>query len=208
VPNPYTRAALSNPLITRQGHIEVIAGCMFSGKTEELIRRVRRTGYAKQPAAVFKHACDKRYDPNNVVSHERNSISSIPVEKAGDILLRSHDALVVGIDEAQFFGMDLVEVCAKLAGGGKRVIIAGLDLDWEGKPFGPMPNLMAEAEYVDKVYAVCVRCGAIASRSQRIVDSKEQVLVGEKSAYEARCRSCWEPRPVFAGKEDRLEMEG
>ena len=206
--NPYTRPAMNNPLITRRGHIEVVAGCMFSGKTEELIRRVRRTGYAKQPAIVFKHACDKRYDEDNVVSHLRNSIPSVPVSTSDAILARCGDALVVGIDEAQFFDMELVTVCSKLANAGKRLIVAGLDLDWEGKPFGPMPFLMAEAEYVDKVYAVCVRCGAIASRSQRIVDSHEQVLVGEKSAYEARCRSCWEPRPVFAGKEDRLEMEG
>ena len=206
--NPYTRPAINAPLITRRGHVEVIAGCMFSGKTEELIRRLRRTGYAKQPAIVFKHACDKRYDDQDVVSHLRNSIPSIPVDNAEAILIRSKDAQVVGIDEAQFFGDDLVQVCAQLANEGKRIIIAGLDLDWEGKGFGPMPALMAEAEYVDKVYAVCVRCGSIATRSQRIVDSKETVLVGEKSAYEARCRSCWEPRPVFSGKEDRLEMEG
>jgi len=192
-------------ITSRPGHVEVIAGCMYSGKTEELIRRIRRTKYAKQSSVVFKHEWDKRYDAELVVSHLQNSIQAIPVGGAETIYSMSQDAQVVGIDEAQFFGMDLVDVCRRLAGEGKRVILAGLDKDWEGKAFGPMPFLLAEAEFIHKVYAVCVCCGADATRSQRIVNSREQVLVGERSAYEARCRACWTPVPIFAGKEEMDE---
>ena len=173
------------------GIIEVIAGSMFSGKTEELIRRLRRARFAKQKAEIFKPAIDNRYSLDEVVSHDENSIPSTPVENSAAILLFSGDVDVIGIDEAQFFDKGLVEVCTGLAGQGLRVIVAGLDMDFKGKPFGPMPELMAVADYVTKVHAICVRCGNIAQFSHRLVSNDKQVLLGEQNAYEPLCRACY-----------------
>jgi thymidine kinase len=175
------------------GWIEVIAGCMFSGKTEELIRRIRRAQYARQPVVVFKPAVDVRYSEDSVGSHSGHRLRSFLVDRASDMLRLAGDARVVGVDEAQFFGDDLVHVADTLANEGRRVIVAGLDLDYRGQPFGPMPALLATAEYIDKMLAICVVCGNPADRSQRIVDRDARVLVGEKDAYEARCRRCWDP---------------
>ena len=172
----------------RAGWIEVICGCMFSGKTEELIRRLNRALIAKQKVEIFKPGLDKRYHESDIVSHSDRSIRSTPVQFAGDILLLSGDCDVVGIDEAQFFDEAIVEVCNLLANQGKRVIVAGLDMDFEGKPFGPMPNLLAVAEYVTKVQAICARTGEPASFSFRLAAESGQVLLGEKEAYEARGR--------------------
>ena len=175
------------------GWIEVIAGCMFSGKTEELIRRVRRAQYAKQSVLVVKPGIDDRYVREGVGSHSGQTLRSIQISSAEEIPALVHDALVVGIDEAQFITGDLVKVAEDLANSGRRVIIAGLDLDYMGVPFEPMPHLMAVAEYVDKILAICVVCGNPADRSQRIVESQDRVLVGETDAYEPRCRKCWDP---------------
>ena len=172
----------------RAGWIEVICGCMFSGKTEELIRRLNRALIAKQKVEIFKPGIDKRYHESDIVSHSDRSIRSTPVQFAGDILLLSGDCDVVGIDEAQFFDDAIVEVCNLLANQGKRVIVAGLDMDFEGKPFGPMPDLLAVAEYVTKVQAICARTGEPASFSFRLTGESGQVLLGEKEAYEARSR--------------------
>jgi thymidine kinase len=165
------------------GWIEVVCGSMFSGKTEELIRRLKRAQFAKQKVEIFKPAIDKRYDENKVVSHDSNEITSTPVESSSSILLLANDVDVVGIDEAQFFDDEIVSVCNKLANSGIRVIVAGLDMDYTGKPFGPMPNLMATAEYVTKVHAICVHTGKLAHFSHRIVANENQVLLGEKDAY-------------------------
>lgn len=173
------------------GSIEVICGSMFSGKTEELIRRMRRAQFAKLPVEIFKPALDVRYGVNEVVSHDSNSIPSTPVKHSSSILLLSSETKVVGIDEAQFFDEELPNVCVQLANKGVRVIIAGLDMDFQGKPFGPMPALMAIAEHVSKVHAVCVRCGSPASYSYRFSDSESIVLLGEKESYEPRCRYCY-----------------
>ncbi|MBP3943941.1 thymidine kinase [Sphingobacteriaceae bacterium WQ 2009] len=173
------------------GAIEVICGSMFSGKTEELIRRLRRAQFAKLKVEIFKPAIDKRYDDSLVVSHDRSSIPSTPVDHSSAILLLSNDTKVVGIDEAQFFDEDLADVCVKLANKGIRVIVAGLDMDFEAKPFGPIPQIMAIAEHVTKVHAVCVQCGAQANYSYRINEDKKQVLLGEKDSYEPRCRICY-----------------
>lgn len=173
------------------GWIEVICGSMFSGKTEELIRRLNRARLAKQKLEIFKPAVDTRYDDNNVVSHDENEIRSTPVQFANDILLLAGDSDVIGIDEAQFFDDSLIIVCRKLASMGKRVIVAGLDMDFEGKPFGPLPALLATAEFVTKVHAICMKCGALASYSYRLAPNKEQVMLGQKEEYEARCRSCF-----------------
>jgi len=173
------------------GSIEVICGSMFSGKTEELIRRLRRAQFAKLKVEIFKPSIDKRYDDELVVSHDKNSIPSTPVDHSSAILLLSHDTRVVGIDEAQFFDEELPEICIKLANKGIRVIVAGLDMDFEGKPFGPIPNIMAIAEHVTKVHAVCMQCGAPANYSFRNNENKDQVLLGEKDSYEPRCRSCY-----------------
>ncbi len=175
------------------GWMEVVAGCMFSGKTEELIRRVRRAQYAKQAVVVFKPKIDARYAEEAVGSHAGRQLRSIQVSRAEEIPALVGNAFVVGIDEAQFIKGDLVTVCEDLANGGHRVIVAGLDLDYKGVPFEPMPHLMAVAEYVDKMLAICVICGNPADRSQRIVDSSNRVLVGESDAYEPRCRRCWDP---------------
>ncbi|HKG05139.1 MAG TPA: thymidine kinase [Pedobacter sp.] len=173
------------------GSIEVICGSMFSGKTEELLRRLRRAQIAKLKVEIFKPKTDTRYDQNAVVSHDLNSIQSTPVENSNSILLLDADTQVVGIDEAQFFDEDLPEVCNKLAQKGIRVIVAGLDMDFSGKPFGPVPALMAIAEHVTKVNAVCVRCGMPAVYSFRTVASEARVLLGEKESYEPRCRRCY-----------------
>lgn len=174
-----------------RGWIEVICGSMFSGKTEELIRRLKRAKIAKQKVEIFKPGIDKRYDDIDVVSHNANAIRSTPIDFAQDILLLGGSCDVVGIDEAQFFDEGLAEVCVKLANSGVRVIAAGLDMDYLGKPFGPMPALMAVAEYVTKVHAICVQCGDIATYSFRNAVSEQQVLLGETESYEARCRHCF-----------------
>jgi thymidine kinase len=172
----------------RVGWIEVIAGCMFSGKTEELIRRLNRAIIARQKVEIFKPVIDKRYHHEQIVSHNANSIRSTPVNFASDILLLAGDCEVVGIDEAQFFDDAIIEVCNTLANGGKRVIVAGLDMDYEGKPFGPMPNLLAVAEFVTKVHAICAQTGELASFSFRLTASEQQVMLGERKEYEARNR--------------------
>ena len=173
------------------GWIEVIAGAMFSGKTEELIRRLNRALIAKQNVEIFKPVIDTRYHDKYVVSHNETQIRSTPVNFSQDILLLAGNSDVVGIDEAQFFDEHLVEVVTKLADQGKRVIIAGLDMDYKGVPFGSMPALMAIAEFVTKVHPICIRCGAIAVYSHRLTKEKETVLVGEKESYEPLCRKCY-----------------
>ncbi|WP_224999876.1 thymidine kinase [Cesiribacter sp. SM1] len=175
----------------KAGWIEVICGSMFSGKTEELLRRLNRVMIARQKVEIFKPAIDTRYHEQNVVSHNANSIRSTPVQFSEDILLLAGNCDVVGIDEAQFFDEELVEVCNKLAASGKRVIVAGLDMDFSGKPFGPMPQLLAIAEYVTKVHAICVKCGDIAHYSYRLTANQKTVMLGEKDTYEARCRRCF-----------------
>ena len=172
----------------KMGHIEVICGCMFSGKTEELIRRIRRVEIAKQRVKVFKPKIDNRYSEFSIVSHNETSYPSEIIEDVDDILEKSFDCEVIGIDEAQFFGNDLVRVCQALADSGKRVIVAGLDQDYKANPFEPMPKLLAIAEYITKTLAVCVVCGAPANRTQRVSENIERVLVGGKNHYEARCR--------------------
>lgn len=173
------------------GWIEVICGCMFSGKTEELIRRLNRAIIAKQKVEIFKPAMDKRYHHQHVVSHNQNLVRSTPVNFAGDILLLAGDCAVVGVDEAQFFDEGIVDVCNTLANGGKRVIVAGLDMDYEGKPFGPMPQLLAIAEFVTKVHAICAQTGQLASYSFRLTDDNQQVILGERNNYEARSRTAF-----------------
>lgn len=175
----------------RVGWIEVISGCMFSGKTEELIRRLNRALIAKQKVEIFKPVIDNRYHGQNIVSHNENSIRSTPVNFASDILLLAGDSDVVGIDEAQFFDDAIVDVCNTLANSGKRVIVAGLDMDYEGKPFGPMPYLLAVAEFVTKVHAICAQTGELASFSFRLIDNKKQVMLGEQGEYEARSRKAF-----------------
>jgi len=175
----------------KTGWIEVVCGCMFSGKTEELIRRLNRAIIAKQKVEIFKPSIDKRYDEVKIVSHADRAIRSTPVNFANDILLLAGDCDVVGIDEAQFFDEGIVEVCNTLANKGKRVIVAGLDMDFEGKPFGPMPHLLAVAEFVTKVHAICAQTGELASFSFRLTENQGQVLLGEKDKYEARSRSAF-----------------
>lgn len=173
------------------GWIEVICGSMFSGKTEELIRRLRRAQFAKQKVEIFKPVLDTRYHSENVVSHNANEINSIPVASASDIWDLAKNCDVVGIDEAQFFEEDLIEVCNNLANNGVRVIVAGLDMDFLGKPFGPMPNLMATAEYVTKVHAICTRTGSLANYSFRKTESNSQFLLGEQEDYEPLSRAAY-----------------
>jgi len=175
------------------GWIEVIAGCMFSGKTEELIRRIRRAQIAKQTVSIFKPRVDTRFSNDHIVSHNELKLLSTSVEHSGEILALARDAQVVGVDEAQFFDMGLVDVAESLAAEGKRVIIAGLDQDFRGKPFEPMPQLLCVAEYITKTLAICMVCGNPADRTQRTTRASERVLVGAKEAYEARCRHCFEP---------------
>lgn len=178
--------------IHRPGRIEVVCGSMFSGKTEELIRRMRRAKFAKQKVEIFKPSIDTRYSDIEVVSHDQTSIKSTPVDTSSPILLLSSDIDVVGIDEAQFLDDGLVDVCNELANRGVRVIIAGLDMDFKGNPFGPMPALCAIADEVTKVHAICVRCGALAYLSHRLVHNDKQVLLGEKMEYEPLCRDCYQ----------------
>ncbi|RLD35411.1 MAG: thymidine kinase [Bacteroidetes bacterium] len=175
----------------RTGWIEVVCGSMFSGKTEELLRRLTRARIAKQKVEVFKPTVDTRYDEEDVVSHDDKKSASIPVENASQILFYAEEFEVVGIDEAQFFGDELVSVCNELADRGKRVIVAGLDMDYQGKPFGPIPQLMATAEYVTKVHAICMRCGNLANYSHRTVKDDKLVVLGETDAYEPLCRKCF-----------------
>ena len=175
-----------------RGSIEVICGSMFSGKTEEMLRRLKRAVIARQKVEVFKPHIDNRYDLTAVVSHDENAFQSTPVENASQILLlMSKDVEVVGIDEAQFFDDQLITVCNQLANLGIRVIVAGLDMDYTGKPFGPIPKLLSVAEYIDKVHAICVNCGQLAGYSHRTISNDKLVMLGEKESYEPLCRSCF-----------------
>jgi thymidine kinase len=181
------------PIIQRNvGWIEVICGCMFSGKSEELIRRMKRALIGRQKVSIFKPKIDNRFSKDHIVSHSELKIQSEVVENAREILERSLESQVVGIDEAQFFDDDLVDVCQKLANMGKRVIVAGLDMDYRGIPFDPMPQLLAVAEYISKLNAVCVRCGNPATFTYRTIDDPKRVVVGANNIYEARCRNCFE----------------
>jgi thymidine kinase len=175
----------------KRGSIEVITGSMFSGKTEELIRRLRRAQFAGLKVEIFKPSLDKRYSETRVVSHDEKSIISTPVDNASAILLFAGDVNVIGIDEAQFFDNSIVEVCNKLADNGIRIVVAGLDMDFMGKPFGPMPALLAIAEYVTKVHAICMRCGNLAQYSFRKSEEDQIVVLGEKDKYEPLCRNCY-----------------
>jgi thymidine kinase len=181
----------TNKKAKNRGWVEVICGSMFSGKTEELIRRLKRAEYAKLKVEIFKPIIDTRYSEEEVVSHDENTIRSTPVESSGNILLMAGNVDVIGIDEAQFFDKNLVNVCNELANNGIRVIVAGLDMDYLGKPFGPIPALMAEAEYVTKVHAICMQCGNLAQYSHRIAESDKLVLLGETNEYEPLCRVCF-----------------
>lgn len=181
----------TNKKSKNRGWIEVICGSMFSGKTEELIRRLKRAEYAKLKVEIFKPLIDTRYSDEEVVSHDSTTIRSTPVESSGNILLLTGDVDVVGIDEAQFFDKNLVDVCNQLANSGVRVIVAGLDMDYLGKPFGPIPSLIAEAEYVTKVHAICMHCGNLAQYSHRTAISDKLVLLGETNEYEPLCRVCY-----------------
>jgi len=176
----------------KRGSIEVICGSMFSGKTEELLRRLKRAKFAKQQVEIFKPSVDTRYSETDVVSHDNNSILSTPVDSSGNILLYAEGVDVIGIDEAQFFDEGLVSVCSRLANQGLRVIVAGLDMDFSGKPFGPVPGLCAIADEVTKVHAICVRCGAPAYISHRLVDNNKRIFLGEKDEYEPVCRNCYQ----------------
>ena len=176
----------------RAGWIEVICGSMFSGKTEELLRRLRRAIIAHQKVAIYKPVTDDRYHAEMVVSHDANSIQSISVDHSEAILYNSVDVRVIGIDEAQFFDDKLPEVCEKLAMRGTRVIVSGLDMDFRGVPFGPMPALLAMSEYVTKLHAICTHCGNLATHSYRLNDNPDTVLVGDKDKYEPRCRICYQ----------------
>ncbi|HBX53484.1 MAG TPA: thymidine kinase [Bacteroidales bacterium] len=175
----------------RKGWVEVIVGSMFSGKTEELIRRLKRAKIAQQRVEIFKPTIDVRYSEEQVVSHDSNAIHSTPVSNSAEILLLANDVDVVGIDEAQFFDNGLADVCNTLANNGIRVIAAGLDMDFRGKPFGPIPSLMATAEYVSKVHAICMHCGELAQFSYRKSKAENIVLLGEKDVYEPLCRRCF-----------------
>ena len=175
----------------KRGWIEVVCGSMFSGKTEELIRRLKRAQFAKQKVEIFKPQIDNRYHDLKVVSHQGNEIHSTPVPSSSNILLMAHEVEVVGIDEAQFFDMELPGVCKQLADSGIRVIVAGLDMDYLGNPFGPMPQLLACAEYVTKVHAICMHCGNLAHISHRKINNDNLVLLGETESYEPLCRDCF-----------------
>ncbi|MBL0340694.1 MAG: thymidine kinase [Bacteroidetes bacterium] len=181
----------SGHLSRRKGAIEVICGSMFSGKTEELIRRLKRARIAKLKVEIFKPITDQRYDEQNIVSHDANSIISTPIPASSNILLLSNEVDVIGIDEAQFFDDELPNVCEQLANSGLRVIVAGLDMDYLGKPFGPMPQLLAVADYITKVHAICMHCGDLAHHSFRTVTDNSLVLLGEKESYIPLCRSCF-----------------
>ena len=178
--------------VNRRGRIEVVCGSMFSGKTEELIRRLKRAKFAKQRVEIFKPAIDVRYSEQDVVSHDQNSIPSTPIDSSASILLLAGDIDVVGIDEAQFLDNGLIDVCNTLANRGVRVIVAGLDMDFKGVPFGPIPGLCAVADEVTKVHAICVKCGALAYVSHRLVKNDRRVLLGETQEYEPLCRDCYQ----------------
>jgi thymidine kinase len=181
------------PPYQNSGWIEVIVGSMYSGKTEELIRRLRRAQIARQRVEIFKPGIDDRYAPDAIVSHSELRSPSRAVRKASDILRHAHEAQVIGIDEGQFLGPELIGVCEKLARRGKRVIVAGLDQDYRGRPFEPMPELLAIAEYITKTLAICMVCGNPANHTQRLVASQDRVLLGAQGTYEARCRACFDP---------------
>lgn len=182
------------------GTLTVISGCMFSSKSESLIRTLKRAKYEKRKVVGIKPSVDTRYSDADIVSHSGFNFKAVSVAHPNDILgiPEVRDAQVVGIDEAQFFDESIIEVCRELVSQGKGVVVAGLDLDFRGHPFGSMPALLATADFVTKLHAACVVCGGVATRSQRVVDSQEQVVVGGSSAYEARCRKHWNPEPVFA----------
>ncbi len=190
------------------GWIEVICGSMFSGKSEELIRRLRRAQIARQRVQIFKPRIDARYSENHIVSHSDQKIASQVVSTSQDVMdnldIRTE---VIGIDEAQFFDKEIVTVCNRLADMGKRVIVAGLDQDYLGRPFDPMPQLLASAEYITKTLAICVRCGNPANRTQRLIESEERVVVGAGDIYEARCRRCFEPRLAAPEPEKKQTAE-
>lgn len=185
---------ISRQMHSQKGSIEVITGCMFSGKTEELIRRLKRATIARQRVEIFKAAVDTRFSDKEIISHDANAINSTPVEHSSNILLLASDVDVVGIDEAQFFDNGLADVCSILAGRGIRVIVAGLDIDYRGKPFGPMPVLLSVAEYVTKVHAICVQCGDLAHFSYRKSHNDKLVVLGAQENYEPLCRHCFEMR--------------
>ncbi len=187
----------------RKGWIEVICGCMFSGKTEELIRRLKRAEIAGLKVRVYKSATDTRYHDENVVSHDSTSLVAIPVAHSEELLKGIDDIDVLGIDEAQFFDDKLPEVVDKLANQGVRVIVAGLDMDYRGIPFSPIPEVMATAEFITKVHAICVHCGNLASHTYRVAENTEQVLLGEHKEYEARCRACFHAGPLLTFKEQK-----
>ena len=187
--------------LPKRGWIEVIAGCMFSGKTEELIRRLKRAKIARQQVEIFKPSIELRYDEVNIVSHDANAIQSTPVPASSNILLLGHEVDVIGIDEAQFFDDQLPYVCETLANSGTRVMVAGLDMDYLGKPFGPMPQLLAIADYVSKVHAICISCGDLATHSHRHVKDSSLILLGEKESYVPLCRSC------FVREQKNIAME-
>jgi thymidine kinase len=190
----------------KSGWIEVICGSMFSGKTEELIRRLKRAKIAKQKVEIFKPKIDTRFSSLELVSHDENVIYSTPVETSAAILLLTSDVEVVGIDEAQFFDSGLIEVCNTLASNGIRVIVAGLDMDYLGRPFGPLPGLMATAEYLTKVHAICVRCGNLANHSHRIGSEQKLVVLGETDNYEPLCRYCFS-NAIAQQKKDAKKLE-
>jgi len=175
----------------RRGWIEVICGSMFSGKTEELIRRLKRAKIANLKVEIFKPAIDLRYDEIKIVSHDENSIQSTPIDNSQTLLLMAQNVDVIGIDEAQFFDDEIANVCDELALRGIRVIVAGLDMDYTGKPFGQMPFLLAKADYITKLHAICVKCGNIANYSYRIIPNEEKIMLGAKNVYEPRCRNCF-----------------
>lgn len=187
------------------GWIEVVTGCMFSGKTEELIRRLTRASIARQQVLVFKPATDTRYAVQDIVTHSGRRLPCQPVSSAGDIERHVGEARVIGVDEAQFFDAELVEVCNRLADAGCRVVVAGLDQDYLGRPFEPMPQLLAVAEFITKNLAVCMACGGPADRSQRLVPQDQRVLLGADHMYEPRCRACWDPH-AFDGEQAPLPL--
>ena len=186
----------------KKGWIEVIAGCMFSGKTEELIRRLKRAKIARQQVEIFKPSIEQRYDEMNIVSHDATAIQSTPVPASSNILLLGHEVDVIGIDEAQFFDDQLPYVCETLANAGTRVIVAGLDMDYLAKPFGPMPQLLAIADYITKVHAICINCGDLATHSHRLVNDDSLILLGEKESYVPLCRTC------FVKEQKSIALEG
>lgn len=200
--NEYEEYALHDA--SRRGRVEVICGSMFSGKTEELIRRLRRAKIARQRVEIYKPAVDTRYSEADVVSHDSNIEPSTPVESSASLLLLAGEAQVVGIDEAQFFDSGLVDVCNQLANNGVRVIVAGLDMDFLGRPFGPMPALCAVADEVTKVHAICVKCGELATFSHRTVRNDKQVMLGETQEYEPLCRECYQ-RAISADRQQQPE---